>query len=293
MTWGKNDDGLHEHPKFRELPAIAIGLWTICRSWSAHNQTDGYLPRDVVSEKIRRHAPTQRIGVLSKRLVDAGLWEVAIGGWMIHDFADWNPTKADRDAIREADARRQRKVRARSVQDACKVSANALQDQKGKVAGQRRVSRRESRPIEVEVEREVLETSSLVPARSAQTIIARWIDAYPGGKPPGRIIGHLAAEVGRLLDEGHPWDQVNAAVAEWHHRSWGSPSQLPLVLSQLQRGITPGQKEQQMGSGDRKALEGVRIREQILAEQAEKAEAREGSPIEIIATIHELGGSSA
>jgi hypothetical protein len=113
MTWGKNDDGLHEHDKFRNLSATAIGIWTVTRSWSSQNETDGFIPADIVRRKVSQHARGHRSPKVAQELVDAGLWDVGIGGWMIHDFADWNETRAQKQARRTGDARRQRDARAK------------------------------------------------------------------------------------------------------------------------------------------------------------------------------------
>jgi hypothetical protein len=271
------------------LSLRAIGLWTVCRSYAAQHETDGYLAADIVREKVGRHGRGSRVVVIAQELVDAGLWEVAIGGWMIHDYADWNITKVQKDAKRVAAAERQRRHRKPpgSLTEASRAPHVPLaQASEVIIPAQPVASRRDSRAIDVDVEREErLETSSLV-ARTAQTIVANWIDHYPG-KPPSRVLGQLAAEVKRLLDEGYPWDVVNAAVAEWHRRSL-HPSALASVLDQMQR--PAGIRTPQMGSVDQKVAEALRIRDEIRAER----EARElaGPAIDVIATITELGGSA-
>jgi hypothetical protein len=42
----------------------------------------------------------------AKRLVDVGLWHDANGGYSVHDFLHWNPSRAEVEANKDADRRR-------------------------------------------------------------------------------------------------------------------------------------------------------------------------------------------
>lgn len=123
MTWFKSDDGFWRHRKVRKLgrerttvPTVVAcaGLWQLAGNWAAdnidHNAADGFVPWDIIEgtfgDAKRR---------LSRRLIDVGLWELAEidgePGILFHDWADYNPTKAERDAEREV--WRQKKERQR------------------------------------------------------------------------------------------------------------------------------------------------------------------------------------
>ena len=41
MPWFRVDDGFHGHPKVDMLSPAAVGIWTLCGSWSAQYLTDG------------------------------------------------------------------------------------------------------------------------------------------------------------------------------------------------------------------------------------------------------------
>jgi hypothetical protein len=105
----RNDNKLHEHEKFLAAGCPATGLWQMCRSWAADNWSDGFIPKYAARRFVDRG---DRLAEYAARLVKVGLWEVADGGWQMHDYADWNTTVAERDAEREAAKTRMRRVRA-------------------------------------------------------------------------------------------------------------------------------------------------------------------------------------
>ena len=110
MPWFKVDDQLHSHPKPRRASLAAIGLWTMCGSYSMAYKTDGFVPEwFVASFKNGRK--------LAAELVDAGLWNDAIRsgevGWQFHDWSDYQPSSDEIEAEREAARERQRAFRQR------------------------------------------------------------------------------------------------------------------------------------------------------------------------------------
>lgn len=75
---------------------------------------------------------------------------------------------------------------------------------------------------------------------AAQTLVAEWIDHCSGGRPPSRVVGQVAREVGKMLDEGIPATDVRAGLATWHTKGL-HPSTLASVVHEVRTG------------GDRKA----------------------------------------
>jgi hypothetical protein len=90
MSWFKVDDGFFMHPKVVAAGNAAIGLWIRCGAYSAHQLTDGFIPRDVAYMLGSR--------ALCIKLVEAGLWKPGLGGWQMHDFHDYQPSG---DEVRE------------------------------------------------------------------------------------------------------------------------------------------------------------------------------------------------
>lgn len=107
MPWGRLDDSLYDHPKLDELGSQrlpAIGLWTLCISWSNRYLTDGHVP----GGRIVGLGGTK---ALAERLVSAGLFEVVDGGFQIHDFLEFNDSREEVIARRATDREKKRRQR--------------------------------------------------------------------------------------------------------------------------------------------------------------------------------------
>jgi hypothetical protein len=118
MAWGKIDDKAHSHPKFARAGAEAIGVWAMCLSYCCDYLTDGYVPRDVAVRFAGSDESTERVAA---RLVgcggrpgDPGLWEGAEGGWQMHDYLDYNHSRAS--VLAERESERLRKEASRKKQ---------------------------------------------------------------------------------------------------------------------------------------------------------------------------------
>lgn len=97
MSWFRCDDALGDHPKVMALDEKllpAMGLWVMCGVYCSKHLTDGFVPRKVV----RMYGGEK----LAKELERAGLFTSAPGGWTIHDYLDWNPSKEQVIATRAA-----------------------------------------------------------------------------------------------------------------------------------------------------------------------------------------------
>lgn len=101
VPWGKQDDGFYDHPKVRAMPRrvrnAACGLYWRAVSLSNRHLTDGHITDDDV--RLIDGRPSE-----VDALVESGLWDRNGSGWLIHDFLDFNPSRAK--------VTEQRKVRA-------------------------------------------------------------------------------------------------------------------------------------------------------------------------------------
>jgi len=95
VTWTKVDDQFHAHPKVQQAwhayPA-SIGLHILALSHSASYLTDGHVSEAFVKTQIA--SPTQRRRAV-EALVNAGLWETNAAGWVIHDYLEFNESRAE------------------------------------------------------------------------------------------------------------------------------------------------------------------------------------------------------
>ena len=108
MSWARLDDAFWRNPKILAAGNEAAGLYARALSYSADNETAGFL----TTETVRTLAPS-RGKALARKLVDNGLWEDhGPEGWCIHDYDDpayGNPAT----------------VKARARSEAAKKGANA------------------------------------------------------------------------------------------------------------------------------------------------------------------------
>lgn len=111
MSWGKIDDRLPEHPKWMELErkvsprvwANALATWVVVLCYANRNETDG----EIESTLLARISPIGRDALAAAdALVDVRLMEKTEHGYRLHDFTEYNPSKAKKVADRKADANR-------------------------------------------------------------------------------------------------------------------------------------------------------------------------------------------
>lgn len=107
MPWFRLDDSFHSHPKVIAAGNEAVGLYVRCGTYAAEHLTDGFVAKQIVllygSE------------ALAARLVEARLWHRTRGGWNIHDYLDYNPSREAVEKERKAAADRQRRRRDNMV----------------------------------------------------------------------------------------------------------------------------------------------------------------------------------
>lgn len=116
MSWAKIDDQLHAHRKVMRAWRAnqrALGLHLLALSYCAGQLTDGFVDEEFVAEKIP--GPRERERTVNA-LVVAGLWSHEPGGWRIHDWLDFNPSREATLAKRRKDSLR--KARGRHADSA-------------------------------------------------------------------------------------------------------------------------------------------------------------------------------
>jgi hypothetical protein len=170
VAWVKLDDGFVDHPKIARVGMVGAWLQIQALCYANRNLTDGFIPAGIVPSFLARG--TTRLEQRTKGeltwtvgehngmqgldlhdvdwpqiMVNAELWEPVDGGYVIHDYHDYQPTKADVEAARKAWNDRQKRHREK-------------------------MSRRDSRvthaspvPVPVPQKRKNISLASLAPAR--------------------------------------------------------------------------------------------------------------------------------
>lgn len=97
MAWVRLDDQFADHPKVAGLSNDAFCLHVTAMCWTAKQQTDGKLPSRLLSRLAWR---CQDPATAAAELVNAGVWDIdPVDGWEIHDYGEYNPTKAQSDEL--------------------------------------------------------------------------------------------------------------------------------------------------------------------------------------------------
>jgi len=121
MVWVRLDDQFPDHPKILAAGPVASWLYVCGLAYSARLLSDGFVP----TAQIRKLADVPNPAKLVDTLVRVGLWEAVDGGYMIHDFLEYNPPSEKIRAEREAAKERMRKGRSENVRPNNEGTVNA------------------------------------------------------------------------------------------------------------------------------------------------------------------------
>jgi hypothetical protein len=99
MAWARIDDGMPWHPKIIGLSVEARWAFVVGICYAARYLTDGVVPAAALDDAA------------GAELIKAGLADRWHGGYMLHDWHDWNPTASEVRERRAADAERKRRQR--------------------------------------------------------------------------------------------------------------------------------------------------------------------------------------
>ena len=123
MTWVRIDDRFNEHPKLAAVGPVGWGIWIAGLAYCNRNLTDGFIPRAIaigfggdwtllvrpepgdpnpdrelvwtIDRGTGAHGESMDTQWIIDRLVDNDLWNETPGGYLVHDYSDYQPTKAE------------------------------------------------------------------------------------------------------------------------------------------------------------------------------------------------------
>lgn len=128
MAWFAVDDGFDNHPKIRKAGNAAAGLFCRLGAYSARHNTEGVIPGPVARD-YGTAAQLRKLTDLSMLHAEGhacrGCVQPDKGDYVIHDFLEYNRSKKEVTAAREAGAERQRRRRARLAEEAAAVQAES------------------------------------------------------------------------------------------------------------------------------------------------------------------------
>ena len=136
MTFFSIDDRLYGHPKFAQAGLGATGLWLLAGAWVSAFDEDGLIPSWLPSSIMAGRPGPDSVEELVARLVEARLWEPqGDGGWLMHDWDDWNLTAEQRARRRRLATKRQqdwrRKAKLKAAAEQEDQAGRGHQDGKG------------------------------------------------------------------------------------------------------------------------------------------------------------------
>lgn len=111
MPWLKLDDSMGEHRKTRRVLRTAglapFGLHALGLLHAARYLTDGFVEQEYVEEvcdlaRVRERDRPELVAALES----PQLWVPTDGGWVLHDYLDYNPSKAQVLEARRKDSER-------------------------------------------------------------------------------------------------------------------------------------------------------------------------------------------
>jgi hypothetical protein len=125
MGWVRLEDDFYDNGKFASAGPLGTALWVVGLAWSNRNLTDGVIPESVARRLVDwkgthwRAWEGELVGSceepantdVAEHLVAIGLWEYHDGGYLIHDYHDYQPKAATVKAARDKNAERMRKWR--------------------------------------------------------------------------------------------------------------------------------------------------------------------------------------
>lgn len=113
MSWVRVDDSFPLHPKIArlwdrpQLYAEAVSLWLSANCWSNKHSTDGLIPLVALSALV----PFDPAPAAAALAGECKLWKLTKRGYVFHDFASYNPTRAQKDERRRDVAERVKRHR--------------------------------------------------------------------------------------------------------------------------------------------------------------------------------------
>ena len=91
MSWVRIDDQFPDHPKAIAIGLEGQGLQLAAICYCSRQLTDGFLPAAVLPRLTGMGEKASQ--VWGRRMVAACLWEAVPGGFRIHDYLEYQPTR--------------------------------------------------------------------------------------------------------------------------------------------------------------------------------------------------------
>lgn len=98
MPWSKIDDQFYDHPKTVAAGPIGIALFVCGLSYCSRQLTDGFIAK----AQVRRLIDVDDPYAVAEKLIEVGFWEQVNGGYQVHDYLEYNPSRGQVLELRKA-----------------------------------------------------------------------------------------------------------------------------------------------------------------------------------------------
>lgn len=132
MAWIKLDDQWMDNPKIVEVGRDGRDMWLASITYCAKHLTDGYFHKNLLPIlAVMAGVDVAKCQQIAKSLLNVCLWELDGEMYCVHDYLDFNPSKEQTEANRNA---RAEAGRAGGIAKASKMSSKSLAKNKQKPA---------------------------------------------------------------------------------------------------------------------------------------------------------------
>lgn len=102
MPWAKLEGSIYDNPKVERAGLIPRALYLCSIAYCAKALTDGFVPDDMVPRLASKaDVPSDKITFAVQKLLSLELWhrDDPEGGYQVHDYLEYNPTRAYYEAL--------------------------------------------------------------------------------------------------------------------------------------------------------------------------------------------------
>lgn len=277
MPWVRIDENFPHHPKVMAAGPLGLAMQVAALCYCNRYLTDGFIPKAVVPTLLNfdglavrvRHGELVGDGkdatweLVVEDLLRAGLWEEVEGGYRIHDYLDYQPSRtevlAEREAAKERMARRRK--RSQEVHEKFARTSEEVRENFPRTSdevpekfnfpdpvpilerrGEERRGEEDTRAHAREDASELLDWRRWYEQHFVSVPPERWrlrIDEkIARGMHPALVIRALEAALGAKAE--HPLSWADSKLATWYARGIRSPDDLKKIASEG----TPSSPEQ-------------------------------------------------
>lgn len=256
MTWVRIDQEFARHPKLVVAGPLAMAMQVAALCHCNEHLTDGFVGRSIVPTLLNLEGLGMRMWMgeiagggedaswklVVEDLVTAGVWEEVSGGWRIHDYHDYQPS---RQAALDAIEQRREAARAGGRARASRRSASnsATTSPADGQASRERNGQRESSSVSGSVTVPQRSRSSATPANklAAQGLTKFFVDEWRRQNPKDPLrIGSIGAWARDALKAGHEEARLRDILADAARTKRYRPAQLQDALEKPAANGKPG-----------------------------------------------------